>query len=163
MAGPRVDTLVAKLEKGGQRTREILGGLSPQEWDLVVYNDPDPWTIRDVLAHFVSSEEYLRAMAQDVVDGGKGAPEMLDLNAVNAAEQERLEERPSAELLADLVAERERTLAWVRTLDDSALDLEGRHPALGYANVEGFINAIYGHHILHMREVQPVLAAAREG
>ena len=163
MGGPRVETLVARLEKGGQRTQEILGGLTPQEWELVVYDDPDPWTIRDILAHFVSSEEYLRAMAQDVVDGGKGASEMLDLNAVNAAEQERLEERPATELLADLKAERDRTLAWVRSLDDEALDLEGKHPALGYANVEGFINAIYGHHILHMREVQPVLAAAREG
>ncbi len=163
MGGPRVETLVARLEKGGQRTQEILGGLTPQEWELVVYDDPDPWTIRDILAHFVSSEEYLRAMAQDVASGGKGASEMLDLNAVNAAEQERLEERPATELLADLKAERDRTLAWVRSLDDEALDLEGKHPALGYANVEGFINAIYGHHILHMREVQPVLAAAREG
>ncbi len=163
MAGPRVETLVGRLEKGGQRTQEILGSLSPQEWELVVYDGPDPWTIRDVLAHFVSSEEYLRAMAQDVVDGGKGASEMLDLNAVNAAEQERLEERPPQELLSDLKAERERTITWLRTLDDDALDLEGRHPALGYANVEGFINAIYGHHILHIREVQPVLAAAREG
>ena len=163
MAGPRVETLIARLEKGGQRTQEILGDLKPEEWELVVYDDPDPWTIRDVLAHFVSSEEYLRAMAQDVVSGGQGASEMLDLNAVNAAEQERLEERPPQELLANLKAERERTIAWLRTLDDAALDLEGRHPALGEANVEGFINAIYGHHILHMREVQPVIAAAREG
>ena len=163
MPGPRVEALVAKLEKGGQRTQEILGGLSPQEWELVVYDDASPWTVRDVLAHFVSSEEYLRAMAQDVVGGGQGASEMLDLNAVNAAEQERLEDRPAAELLADLAAERTRTIAWAQTLDDDALDLEGTHPALGYANVEGFLNAIYGHHILHMREVQPVIAAARKG
>ena len=53
MPGPRVEALVAKLEKGGQRTQEILGGLSPQEWELVVYDDAVPWTVRDVLAQAV--------------------------------------------------------------------------------------------------------------
>jgi hypothetical protein len=51
----------------------------------------------------------------------------------------------------------ERTLAWLGTIDESALDHIGRHPALGEVSLENMLVAIYGHQLLHMRDLQSKL------
>ena len=56
-------------------------------------------------------------------------------------------------LLAALDAARQRTLNWVGTLGESQLDRVGRHPALGQVSVETMITAIYGHQLLHIRDL----------
>ena len=37
MSGPRVEALTARLEKGKQKTHEILSGLTADQWQRVVY------------------------------------------------------------------------------------------------------------------------------
>ena len=93
MSKPRVEALIARLEKGKQKSHEILSGLTADQWRSVVYTDPCPWTVRDLLAHFVSAEEVLLRIAQDVASGGAGAPEGFDYDAFNAEEQKRLADR----------------------------------------------------------------------
>ena len=152
MAETRVDALVARLDRGGRKTHEILAGLTPDQWQATVYPDPR-WTVRDLLAHFVSSEERLLELCQDVAAGGTGAPEGFDFDAFNAEEQVRLADRSPAMLLAALDAARRRTLDWTGALTDSQLDLVGRHPALGQISLEMMITAIYGHQLMHMRDL----------
>lgn len=156
MAEPRVDALIARLEKGRSKTQETLAGLTPEQWQTILYVDP-PWTVRNLLAHFVSSEERLLELARDVAAGGAGAPEGFDFDAFNAEETARLAGQPAEVLLARLDAARGRTLDWVRALSDSQLDLLGRHPALGQVTLETMITAIYGHQLLHMRDLARIL------
>jgi hypothetical protein len=153
----RVDALVGKLEKGMGKTAAMLGGLEAVQWQQVVYAEPYPWTVRDLLAHFYSSEESLLGLVQEVAAGGAGAPEGFDYNAFNAKEQKRLAAWTPADLLAALGAARGRTVLWVRTLQEADLDNFGRHPALGEVTVEVMITAIYGHQLLHMRDLMAVL------
>ncbi len=153
MQSPRVQALIAKLEKGRDKTRTALSPLTPAQWNRVVYAEGSPWTMRDLLAHFFSSEvEFLR-LCQEVAAGGKGIPEDFDLDGFNAAEQKRLAGRPPAELLAALNGARQKTLDWVSTLDDAALDRVGLHPVLGEMTLENLILSIYGHQLFHMRDL----------
>jgi len=154
MPAPRVEALVARLEKGGRKSHQILSRLSPEEWDTIVYAEPYGWTMRDLLAHFVSAEERLLALAQNVAAGGPGAPEGFDIDAFNAEEHRRLAAQPPLNLLAALGEARQRTLDWVSTLHEAQLDRMGRHPALGLISLEAMITAIYGHQLLHMRDLQ---------
>ena len=149
----RRERLAHRLEKGLNKTLSIFSALSPAQWGVVLYDDPYPWTVRDLLAHFVSSEEGLLRIAQDIAAGGKGAPEGFDYDAYNAAEQKRLADVPVDRLLSDLKAARERTLQWVRGLSEEDLDRVGRHPALGEITLETFVEAMYGHQLLHMRDL----------
>jgi len=149
----RLERLVQRLEKGLNKTVSIFGSLSPAQWGVVLYEEPYPWTVRDLLAHFVSAEEGLLRLAQDIAEGGQGAPEGFDYDAFNAAEQRRLAGIPPEQLLSDLQAARRRTIAWVRGLSEADLDRVGRHPALGEITLETFIEAIYGHQLLHMRDL----------
>jgi hypothetical protein len=153
----RIDRLVARLEKGIEKTMAIFNAISPAQWEAVLYEEPYPWTVRDLLAHFVSAEEGLLQAAQDIAAGGPGAPEGFDYEGYNAAEQKRLAGLSPEKLLADLAAARQRTIEWVRSLQEEDLDRVGRHPALGEIDLETFINAIYGHQLLHMRDLMQAL------
>jgi hypothetical protein len=93
-------------------------------------------------------------IAQDVAAGGLGAPPGFDLDAFNAEEQRRLTDKSPEELLSALARVRQVTLGWVRTLEDSQLDRLGRHPALGEVTLEVMITAMYGHQLLHMRDLK---------
>jgi hypothetical protein len=151
--GQRVDDLVARLNKGARKTSEFFGALSKERWACVVYASPSPWTLRDLLAHFLSSEVGLLRIAQDIAAGGTGAPDGFDYNQFNADEQLRLTGVPAAELLSQLAEARSRTLAWLSGLADADLDKVGQHPALGQVNLETLVNAVYGHQLMHMRDV----------
>lgn len=154
MASERVESLIGKLEKGGVKTQEILASLAAGEWSRILYDGAPAWNVRDLLAHLVSAEPRLLQIAQDVAAGGPGAPPGFDLDAFNAEEHKRLKGRSPAELLSALFSVRQLTLAWVRTLEDSQLDRLGRHPTLGEVTVEVMITAIYGHQLLHMRDLK---------
>ena len=153
----RLDNLIARLRKGGHKTAEILSGLSDDQWQVVLYAGPPAWTVRDLLAHFLSAEEVLLRIAQDIAAGGPGAPVGFDYHAFNADEQEQLAGIPPRQLLADLAAAREATIAWVTGLDETDLDRTGHHPALGEITLEAFINGFYGHQLLHVRDLQALM------
>lgn len=158
MTQPRADALAAKLEKGRQKTFEILKALTQEQWQKPLYNEPT-WQVRHLLAHFVSAERQLLALAQDVADGGLGAPPDLDINRYNADEQDRLEGLSPPILLDFLDQARRQTIEWVGTLGADQLDKIGRHPVLGDVNVETMIGAIYGHQLIHMRELSKLLGS----
>jgi len=151
---PRVESLIAKLEKGRSKTLQSLSSLVPDQWARIVYLEPSAWEVRDLVAHFVSAEERLLELAQDVASGGQGAPAGFDYHAFNAEEHQRLQNKSPEELLRALDEARRATLEWVRTLEDARLDLVGRHPALGEITLETMLTAIYGHQLLHMRDLQ---------
>lgn len=153
MSGPRLRALVARLEKGHQKSLEIFQRLTAEQWQQVIYTQPYPWTARDLLAHFVSAEEALLQLAQDVAEGGSGAPPDFDYQDYNTKEHKRLLGRTPQDLLVDLSSARQATLDWVSTLAEETLDRQGRHPALGDISLETMITAIYGHQLLHMRDL----------
>lgn len=154
MTESRVEALIAKLEKGKQKTEQVLSALTPEQWQTPVYLEPHLWTVHDMLAHFLPAEEALRRIAQDVAAGEPGTPEGFDLEALIAEAKQRLVDRSPWELLEALAVERQATLDWVRTLEEETLDRIGQHPALGQITLEAMILAIYGHQLLHMRDLQ---------
>jgi len=157
MPSSRLEEIIGKLEKGGRKTNETFAKLTPEQWQRVAYDEPSAWTARDLLAHFVSAEERLLELAQDVARGGAGASEDFDYDAFNAEEQTRLRDRSPEFLLTALNAARQKTLDWARTVTDEQLDRVGLHPALGQVSLETMLVAIYAHQLLHIRETQAKL------
>jgi len=158
MTDPRAEALAARLEKGRQKTFEVLNALTPEQWQQPLYDQP-AWRVRDLLAHFVSAEKQLLDLARDVASGGPGAAPGLDIDRFNAGEQNRLEGRSLSTLLHLFDEERSQTIEWVKSLDAFQLDRIGRHPVLGLINVEAMVTAIYGHQLLHMRDLTRLLGS----
>jgi hypothetical protein len=158
MTNPRAEALSTRLEKGRQKTFEIFNSLTPEQWQQPLYDD-GAWQVRNLIAHFVSSEKQLLALAQDVAAGGQGAPIDLDIDRYNAEEQDRLAGQSPSALLDLLDEERRQTIEWTWSLDNDQLDRVGRHPVLGEINVEAMLTAIYGHQLLHMRDLSRLLGS----
>jgi hypothetical protein len=159
MSETRLQGLMAKLERGQRKTSETFRGLSPAQWARPIYDDPTTWTARNLLAHFLSSERVLLSLCQDVARGGPGAPDGFDFDAFNAQQQPLYQNVPTAELIEQLEAARTQTLDWLRALGEGQLDQIGRHPALGEISLETMILAIYGHQLMHMRDLQAKIAS----
>ena len=157
MSETRLQELLTKLERGQRKTSEMMRKLTPGEWNQVVYDEPSPWSPRNLLAHFLSSERELLRLCQDVAGDGPGAPEGFDYNSFNAEEQTHHQYLLPEQLLEQLEAARAQTLGWLRTVEESQLDRIGRHPALGEVSLETMILAIYGHVLMHMRDLQSKL------
>jgi hypothetical protein len=156
----RVNSLVNRLRRGIDRTLGTLRGLSDDQWQTALYTEPSPWTVRDMVAHLLSSEEVLPRTAQDVAAGGPGAPQGFDYDAYNAEEQARLEGTPPEKLLGNLADARQATITWVSELDEAVLDRTGHHPALGKITLETLINVIHGHQLMHMRDLKALLRSS---
>ena len=155
--GKRIDDLVARLDKGARKTDEFFARLTHEQSCQVIYAEPHVWTARDVLAHFLSAEVGLLSIAQDIAAGGLGAPPAFDYDAFNAQEQMRLAGLSLAALRSALTDARSATIAWLSTLNDQDLDRVGRHPALGEINLETLVNAVYGHQLMHARDLARLL------
>jgi len=72
-------------------------------------------------------------------------------------EMGKLPDLPNDELLETLSSTRLATIQWVKSLEESTLDLKGGHPTMGPSNVETLIFSIYAHQLLHMREIVPYM------
>jgi hypothetical protein len=155
--GKRVDNLVKRLHKGSDKTLETLRSLSGAQWQMVLYEEPYPWTVRDLAAHLLSAEKGLRRIAKNVAAGGPGAPPGFDYNAHNAEEQVRMADLSPKKLLAGLTDARQATIDWVSELDEAVLDRTGHHPALGEITLEALVNAFHGHQLMHLRDLKALL------
>jgi len=153
MKNPRVEKLVEKLTRGISKSQEVFRSVEPDLWEQPSFDDPESWDLKDLVAHFIYSEEHLLSIAQDIAFGGEGSPEDIDIDAFNENGIEKLRHRSVDDLLDTLTETRKASIAWVLELDELELDRVGRHPVLGASNVETVINSIYAHQLLHMREL----------
>ena len=157
MKRTRIEKLIARLKRGLNKSNAILDALDHDGWQEPVEGDTDGWMVKDLVAHFIISEEHLLMIARDIAAGGEGVPEDIDIDAFNEDQLARQPNRTPDELQALLGDVRETTIAWVAGQDDETLDRVGRHPTLGEASVETIIFSIYAHQLLHMRELAPKL------
>jgi hypothetical protein len=157
MKNPRVEKLVEKLTRGISKSQEVFRSVEPDLWEQPSFDDPESWDLKDLVAHFIYSEEYILSIAQNISFGGEGSPEDIDIDAFNENGIEKLRHRSVDDLLDTLTETRKASIAWVLELDELELDRVGRHPVLGASNVEAVINSIYAHQLLHMREIAPRL------
>ena len=157
MTNPRAEKLVEKLSRGLSKSLETFEKVEPDQWEQPIFDEPESWNLKDLVAHFVYSEDYLFRIAQDISSGGAGLPEGLDIDEFNKDQMEKWSHLSVDELLVMLKDARDATIDCVLKLDDADLDRVGSHPVLGDTNVESVIFSIYAHQLMHMRETAPKL------
>lgn len=163
--GERSELIARRLREEGQKMLTYLRVLDPADWEREIYPRPaeggaeggQPWNLRQLVAHQLSAERGFHRMALDVVAGGQGAPDEMDIGEFNTAEVARLEHSPPADLLAALEQVRKANVGLVESLSEPDLDQEGRHPFFGRASLGKQFKLIYRHNMLHLRDPKRVL------
>lgn len=146
--------LAKRLRAEGEKMTAFFAALSDADWRETVYTEGETWTIRNVLAHFVTAEQGFLKLFPNIVAGGEGAAKDFDVDRYNARQQEKAQALTPQELLIQFQAVREKMATWVETLDEADLAKEGRHPFLGETTVEEMIKLVYRHNQIHYRDMR---------
>lgn len=149
--------LVEHLKKEGKKVIAHFAALSDEQWDVEVYTEGDSWTVRNVLAHFVTSERGLHKLFESIREGGLGASDDFSIDRYNARQQEKVEDLSPAELLEQFANVRADLAKWVSKLSQGDLVKEGRHPFMGQVQLGEMIKMIYLHNQLHLRDCRKLV------
>ena len=152
-----LNELADKLKSEGEKLYAIFAGLTDEQWQTEVYTEDQTWTIRNVLAHFVTSERGLIRLFERIRTGGEGAADDFSIDRYNARQQEKTQKLSPQELLEQYKTIRADSVAWTLSLQESDLDIEGRHPFLEMTTLREMIKMLYLHNIIHYRDMKKVL------
>ena len=152
-----ITELAEKLKSEGEKFIGIFSGLTDDQWNVEVYTEGTIWTIRNVLAHFVTSERGLIKIFELIRQGGAGVADDFSIDRYNEGQQQKTKEFTSAELLEQYKSVRANSVAWVSGLKDEELEITGRHPFLEMTTIREMIKMLYLHNQMHYRDMKKVL------
>ncbi len=152
-----ITELAEKLKSEGEKFVDIFSSLTDDQWKAEVYTEGTTWTIRNVLAHFVTSERGLVKLFEQIRQGGSGVADDFSIDRFNQSQQEKTKEFTPAELLEKYKSIRAETIAWVSGLKESELEITGRHPFLEVTTIREMVKMLYLHNQLHYRDLKKVL------
>jgi hypothetical protein len=151
--------LQERLLNEGMRSVDFFRAMTPEQLDYTVYSDGSCWKIRQILAHFVSSEQAYGVLISDLLSGGQGAPEGFDIDNFNEDEVSKMVDLESQALLAQYEELRRSNANLVSRMQPEDLARVGRHPFLGVASLEEIIKLLYRHNQIHQRDIRRALSA----
>ncbi len=151
--------IIAQLDSNLEETITQFRSLSPEMLAIEVYQDGARWTVRQVLAHYITIEQSMHWLFNNILAGGPGSPKDFDFDRFNQIQPAKLDGCELEELIAQFKAVREKTIAIVREIAESDLDREGRHGFHGHGTLERFIVWAYEHVRLHAEDLRAVLAS----
>ena len=152
-----ITELAEKLSSEGERFVAIFSGLNDDQWSQEVYTEGTTWTIRNMLAHLVTSERGLIKLFEQIRQGGTGAAEDFSIDRYNAAMQERTKDSTPADLIEQYKQIRGNSVAWVSGLKEDELEIIGRHPFLEMTTIREMIKMLYIHNMTHYRDMKKAM------
>ncbi len=150
----RKDMILKRLREELPDTLQAFRALGPDDWETQVYTDGAAWTPKEILAHQLSTEVAIRALVEDVLAGGAGAPEKFDVQTFNETQAARLACVDVETLYAEFAAARAEMIATVERMAPEDFARVGRHPWFGQATLEEVLKLVYRHNMLHVRDVR---------
>jgi len=149
----RRDDIIAELEKGLEATVGLFQSFSPDDLAVQVYDDEPFWTVKQVLAHFITIEKSMQWLFNNMLAGGPGSPEDFDVDRFNRTQPRKLDGLELNALIRQYRTVRQDTISIVRDMSESDLDRKGRHPFHGHDSLERFIRWAYEHVALHEQDI----------
>ena len=106
------------------------------------------------MRHLLNAEQGFHHLLQDVLRGGAGSPEYIDLDAFNEQQLEGTRPQNAQEVLLAFSEARVTTIEILRNMKESDLERVGRHPFLGMTTIDKMVQLIYRHNMLHQRDIR---------
>lgn len=152
-----IDHLTKRMANYGEKTLDYFRDLTEEEWRTQVYTTGSEWTVRDILAHFVSAERAFYQLVEDVAAGGSGAPRELNIVEFNEREVPKLDPLSRQELLEAFDQARADSVQLTQNLHSEDLDKVGYHPWFGEVEVRDMLKLVYRHNMIHLRDVRKAI------
>jgi hypothetical protein len=161
---PRSFTLSERILKTRDEltaSRKHLNDILDQvgdRWDAQVYADGAAWTVRQLLTHLAISDRGQTNVVAGIAEGREVVPADFDLERYNQRSVEKRADMTVEQARGELAASREQLHAWLDTIDDAVLDMQGRHASLQILAVERvLLEMMAGHERKHADDIARVL------
>lgn len=144
------DALIAQLARTPRALEAIVSGLPPDE----ARHRPSEgsWSVLEIIAHLLDEEREDFRPRLDLLlrqPGTLGPP----IDPQGWVLSRRYNERDLEETLRDFLAERERSLQWLHSLESPRWENELSHPLLGTLRAGDILASWAAHDLLHLRQV----------
>jgi hypothetical protein len=149
--------LAERIRSEGDKAIAFFSNLNPEQWQTAVYTEGETWTVRSVLAHYVTSEKAFLTIFCDIRDGGHGVSDNFEIDRYNASQQKKTKDLSPQDLLQQFISTRATMVDLVGSLSEQELAKQGRHPYLGQTALSEMIKMVYRHNQLHYRDIRKIL------
>jgi len=150
----RQEQLHKRLTEEGDKMLAMFEALPPERRKCPVYVEGTLWTVKDILAHQVSTERSIRMLLSNILAGGQGVSQDFSIDRFNVSEVAKLSAMPWEELIETFRVERADTAALALSLAEEQLESRGRHPFLGITSVGDILQLLYRHNMIHVRDIR---------
>jgi uncharacterized damage-inducible protein DinB len=156
-----ISILADKLRSEGEKIIRYFESLTDEEWKTEIYTENTIWTIRNLVAHLMTSEKAFVKLFEYIRQGGEGVTNDFVIDRFNASQQEKTRGLSPLELLDQFKNIRENMIKWLSGVDEKDLEKIGRHPYLGSTSLREMIKMVYLHNQIHYRDVKKLLDHSR--
>lgn len=145
-----------RLSDEGEKTAAYFEALAPSDWEQQIYQTGSEWRVREILAHFISAEKAYQKYLGDVLQGGSGAPDNMDIDEFNESEVPTIQGAPS-ELIEKFKQVRIDTLKLTENLDEADLSRVANHPWFDDKEIRWYLKLLYRHNTMHRMDIRKAL------
>jgi hypothetical protein len=112
---------------------------------------PDKWCILEIINHLYDEErEDFRARLKNILEG---STEWAPIKPAEWVTERKYIERNFGESLDNFILERNKSINWLKTINDSDLDKTVSHPKFGDFNARQMLACWLTHDMLHIRQI----------
>lgn len=156
MASEKIEKLRAKLAEARDVLNTVLDQVGDR-WDRQVYSDGAGWTVYQLLIHLMISDRGQTRTVQQIAIGEDPIPADFDLERYNRRSVEKSVGVTPEAARAALAESRAELLTWLETVDEAALDRQGRHASLNIFSVAQILRMMAIHERDHANDLAKAL------
>ncbi len=155
----RLTELKANLTQSRQHLNHVLD-LVGDRWDTQVYTEGAAWTVRQLAIHLMISDKGQTSTVMGITRGENPIPADFDLERYNRRSVEKRADTSIGDIRASLAASFAEREVWLDTLDDAALDNQGRHGSGHILSAAEILQVMADHENAHADDIARVLNIA---
>ncbi len=152
--------IIRELSRHKDVFRNLLEGYTEEE-EFLWKPEPDKWCLLEIICHLYDEErEDFRARVRHSLEN----PELplSPIDPVGWVSERKYLEQDYAEKLRDFIIERERSVEWLKSLENPNWENTHQHPNLGAMPAKLFLNNWLAHDYIHIRQIIKVRYAFLE-
>ncbi|MBV6437354.1 MAG: hypothetical protein AELANPGJ_02636 [Anaerolineae bacterium] len=150
------EQIKAKLNEVRAYFERVLEAVGDR-WETQVYSDGLKWNVRQVLIHVADADRGHNRQAMGYAAGEKVIPDDFDVQRYNTRTTEKYGNKPAEQAWAELRESRVALLAWLESVDEDKLDLEGRHASGPIMPVRNMLRLLALHEQAHAQDIAKAL------
>lgn len=152
----RINNVVEKLKESRAYWDAVIEQVGDR-WETQVYADGLGWTVRQLVNHVADADKGHNNQVMNIAEGKDLIPPDFDIERYNKRVTEKTTEKSAEQSLEEMRVQRQALYEWLYLLDESKLDVTGRHASLIVMTVEQILDVLANHERNHAQDIARVL------